>query len=254
MVLSRIFAALLMLPLLAMAAETEMSLDPAPDKSHDQAALQRGAKVFVQYCLSCHPAGFMRYNRLRDIGFTKQQIKDELICGQEDQYCGNSLYAARKFGAPMNVAMDRSDARRWFGMMPPDLSLLVRARTSDLGPGENWVYSYLRSFYRDPTRPSSWNNVIFKNVAMHHVLWELQGEQVLGADHKLRLANQGKLSPRQYDELVGDLVAFLKYMSEPSAMQRRHVGIYVLLAMGILLFFSIIIKPPGKKPGRAAYK
>ena len=233
--LSRLFAALLILPLLAVAAET-ISLDAAPDKSDDPAALQRGARTFIQYCLNCHPASLMRYNRLLDIGFTEKQVKEEL------------LYTTDKIGEPMLVAMGREDARRWFGVMPPDHSLTARARTSDLGPGEDWLYTYLRSFYRDPMRPSSWNNTLFPNVAMHHVLWEFQGEQVLDANNQLKLAKTGKLSPEEYDGMVGDLVAFLKYMSEPSASKRRQVGIYVLLVLGVLLALAIIIKPPGRKP------
>lgn len=235
-ILSRLSAGLLILLLLAAVAEAEIRLDPAPDRSRDQAALQRGARVFIEYCLNCHPASLMRYNRLLDIGFTEQQVRDEF------------LHTNTRIGDLMMVAMDRKDATRWFGTNPPDLSLIVRASTSSMGPGEDWVYAYLRGFYRDPSRPSGWNNVMFRNVAMHHVLWEFQGEQVLGADKQLTLAKPGKLSAEQYDDLVGDLVAFLKYMSEPTASKRRHVGIYVLSVMGLLLFFSIIIKPSRRKP------
>jgi ubiquinol-cytochrome c reductase cytochrome c1 subunit len=227
------------LPAPVLSAGAEIALDHAPDRSRDMAALQHGARVFVSYCLNCHAASLMRYNRLRDLGFTDQQIRDEL------------LYTTDRIGEPMKIAMSRADAQRWFGVAPPDLSLIARARTSTLGPGEDWVYTYLRSFYRDPTRPSGWNNVVFQNVAMHHVLWEFQGEQVLGADHRLRLARPGTLSPAQYDDLVADLVAYLKYMSEPSAQLRRHIGRYVLAGMFVLLFFAIILKPPRRKQGSA---
>ncbi|MBI5922644.1 MAG: cytochrome c1 [Betaproteobacteria bacterium] len=232
----QILIALLVMPFSAMAVGIDIQLDRAPDRSHDQAALQHGARVFTKYCLTCHSASFMRYNRLRDIGFTEQQIKDEL------------MYATEKIGEPMKVVMRRADAQRWFGVVPPDHSVTVRARTSALGPGEDWIYTYLRSFYRDPMRPSGWNNLVFQNVAMHHVLWEFQGEQVLEGDpsgktHKLKLVTPGKLSPAEYDNLVADLVAYLKYMSEPSAGPRKEVGIYVLIALFVLLAFAIVLKP-----------
>lgn len=218
------------------AATPEIHLDHAPDRSHDQKALQNGARIFTKYCLTCHSASFMRYNRLVDIGFTEQQIKEEL------------MFATDKIGAPMKVVMRKSDALRWFGVVPPDHSVTVRARTSALGPGEDWVYTYLRSFYRDPMRPSSWNNVVFPNVAMHHVLWEFQGEQMLGEDHKLKLLVPGKLTPEQYDSMVADLVGYLKYMSEPSAEPRRHLGTYALIALAVLLAFAMVLKPAEKKP------
>ena len=231
----RFLLALLFAPLPALAAATEIRLDHAPDRSHDQTALQNGARVFSKYCLTCHSASFMRYNRLRDIGFSEQQIRQEL------------MFAADKIGEPMKVAMRKSDALRWFAVIPPDHSVTVRARTSELGPGEDWIYTYLRSFYRDPLRPTGWNNLIFQNVAMHHALWEFQGEQVLGEDHKLKLAKPGQLTPEQYDSLVADLVGYLKYMSEPSAEQRRQVGVYVLIGLLVLLVFAIVLKPAEKK-------
>jgi len=229
-------------PGVAGAAGTLINLDHAPDKSHDQAALQNGARLFTKYCLTCHSASFMRYNRLRDIGFTEQQIKEEL------------MFATDKIGDPMKVAMRKADAQRWFGLVPPDHSVTVRARTSALGPGEDWIYTYLRSFYRDPTRPSGWNNLVFQNVAMHHVLWEFQGEQVLedplSKTYKLRLAIPGKLTPAEYDNLVADLVAYLKYMSEPSAGLRKELGVYVLIALFVLLAFAIVLKPGSVKLAR----
>ena len=235
--MKKLLIALWMVPLLAF-ANTEIHLDKAPDRTGNQAALQNGAKLFVNYCLNCHAASFMRYNRLRDIGFTEQQIKDEL------------LPAGGKVGDPMKVAMRRSDSARWFSLQPPDLSVVARARTSALGSGEDWLYTYLRSFYRDTSRPSGWNNVIFENVAMHHVLWEFQGEQVLGEDHKLKLVKPGTLTPEQYDSMVADLVGYLKFMSEPVAEKRQHMGIYVLIALLVLLGFAVVLKP--KMPGRTA--
>lgn len=235
--MKKLLIALWMVPLMAF-ANTEIHLDRAPDRTGNQAALQNGAKTFINYCLNCHAASFMRYNRLKDIGFTEQQIKAEL------------MPAASKIGDPMKVAMRRPDAARWFSLQPPDLSVVARARTSALGSGEDWLYTYLRSFYRDPSRPSGWNNVLFESVAMHHVLWEFQGEQILGVDKKLTLAKPGTLAPEQYDNMVADLVGYLKYMSEPVAEKRQHMGIYVLIALFVLLGFTAVLRP--KMPGRKA--
>lgn len=234
--------ALCALPLLALAEPTpptalpEIRLDHAPDRSHDAAALRNGARVFTRYCLTCHAASFMRYNRLLDLGFTPEQVKEELMLTTD------------RIGNPMRVVMRRADAQRWFGVVPPDHSVTVRARHSALGPGEDWIYTYLRSFYRDPTRPSGWNNLVFPNVAMHHVLWEYQGEQRLDPEHKLKMLEPGKLTPEQYDSMVADLVGYLKYMSEPSAELRRQVGKYVLIALAVLLGFAIVLKPAEKPP------
>lgn len=217
-----------------LAVGSEVHLDHAPDRSQDQQALQNGARIFSKYCLTCHAASFMRYSNLRDIGFSDQQIKTEL------------MFTTYKIGETMKVVMPRTEVLRWFGVVPPDLSVIVRARTSALGSGEDWAYTYLRSFYRDSNRPSGWNNTVSQNVAMHHVLWEYQGEQILDREHTLRLVKPGKLTPVQYDSLVADLVGYLKYMSEPSAARRTHIGIYVLAVLSALLGFSIVLKPETK--------
>ena len=155
-----LFALALLLPLMATANEGA-KLDHAPIDPNNQASLQRGAKAFVNYCLNCHSAAYMRYNRLQDIGLTDAQIKSNLLFGDQ------------KVGDTMTVAMNKADAKAWFGATPPDLSVEARAR------GADWLYSYLRSFYRDDTRPTGWNNLVFDKVAMPHVLWQLQGQQVL---------------------------------------------------------------------------
>jgi ubiquinol-cytochrome c reductase cytochrome c1 subunit len=219
-----------MWPLLTQAAETELHLDRAPDRQNDQAALQHGAKIYVNYCLNCHGASFMRYNRLRDIGLTEAQIKDNL------------MFTAEKVGEPMHVVMRREDAKLWFGVSPPDLTLIARARASEFGSGADWIYTYLRSFYRDDTRPTGWNNKIFTNVAMPHVLWELQGEQVIGPDHELSLAKPGKLTPEQYDDFVGDLVAYLQFMGEPVAGFRKELGVIVLIFLAIFFVLAYALK------------
>ena len=230
MEMRKLLIALLMAPTLVMASEGELHLDKAPDRSGNQAALQNGAKLFVNYCLNCHSASYMRYNRLKDIGLTDEQIKDNL------------LFAGDKVGDLMRVALQRQDAKVMFGAAPPDLTVIARARAGELGSGPDWLYTYLRSFYRDDARPSGWNNTVFPNVGMPHVLWELQGEQVMGEDHELKLEKKGKLSPEEYDTAVADLVGYLKYMGEPMAESRKSLGLLVLFGLGVLFVFTYALK------------
>ena len=228
--MKKLFIALLLAPLLAHAAGGELRLDRAPDRTGNMAALQHGAKLFVNYCLSCHSASEMRYNRLHDIGLTDKEIKDNL------------LFTADKVGELMSIAMRRDDAKKWFGVPPPDLTLEARARTSEAGSGADWLYTYLRSFYRDDSRPTGWNNTVFPNVAMPHVLWQLQGEQELGADGKLELVKPGQLSPAAYDADVADLVGYLQYMGEPAAQTRKRLGVYVLLFLAAFFVLAYALK------------
>lgn len=189
----------------------------APISMSDKASLQRGAKNFVNYCLNCHSANYMRYNRLQDIGLTDKQIKENL------------LFAGEKVGDTMRISMNPKDAKKWFGAAPPDLSVEVRAR------GADWVYAYLRSFYKDDTRPTGWNNQVFDKVAMPHVLYELQGVQVLDHEtHTLTLEKAGKLSPEEYDQFVGDLTNYLAFMAEPAKQSRLWIGVVVLLFLSVL--------------------
>jgi len=227
--LRTIFVALLVSPLAAMAAGG-VKLDRAPDRAVDRAALQNGARLFVGYCLNCHGASYVRYNRLTEIGLTEQQIKDNL------------MFTAEKIGEPMGIAMPRKDAKEFFGAWPPDLSLIARSRASGEGSGADWLYTYLRGFYRDESRPTGWNNVAFPSVGMPHVLWELQGEQAMSAEHKLILAKQGKLTPQQYDDAVGDLVAFLVWMGEPQAGFRKQLGVAVLLFLAVFFVVAYAMK------------
>jgi ubiquinol-cytochrome c reductase cytochrome c1 subunit len=206
-------------------ANEDMHLESAPIDASNHESLQRGAKTFVNYCLNCHSANYMRYNRLLDIGLSEKQIKDNL------------LFAGDKIGDPMKVAMNKADAKKWFGVAPPDLSVEVRAR------GADWVYSYLRSFYRDADSATGWNNVVYPKVAMPHVFYELQGEQQFNHEtHELTLVKPGKLSATEYDTLVGDLTNFLAYMSEPAKQQRNHMGWFVLLFLGVLLVLTYKLK------------
>lgn len=239
--------ALLLAPALGLAAE-DVPLDRAPIDEHDLVSLQRGAKIYVNYCLGCHSAGYMRYNGLEDFALTPQQIRDNLIL------------TGAKVGDLMKSSMDPKDAQEWFGAVPPDLTVIARSRASPAGSGADWLYTYLRSFYRDPSRPTGWNNVVFRDVGMPHVLWKLQGEQELRTEvvvisrgddekdvekrevQKLVLARPGTMSPLEYDLLVRDLVNFLVYMAEPAKRTRIEVGILVLLFLGVFFVLAYALK------------
>ena len=228
-IMKKLLLAVLFAPLTVLAAGVELKLDRAPDKTRDVAALQNGAKLFVNYCLNCHGLSYMRYNRLRELGLSEQQIRDNL------------MFTAEKVGEPMTIALRRPEAKEFFGAWPPDLSLIARSRASEFGSGADWLYTYLRTFYRDPNRPTGWNNVVFENVGMPHALWELQGQQVM-QDHKLTLVTKGTMTPEQYNSAVADLVSFLVYVGEPAAEWRKQIGIGVLLFLAVLLVFAYLLK------------
>lgn len=206
-------------------ANEGVHLDRAPIDASNQDSLQRGARTFINSCLNCHSASFMRYNRLQDIGLTEKQIKDNL------------LFAGEKVGDTMKVSMNKKEAKAWLGVAPPDLSVEVRAR------GADWIYTYMRSFYRDDTRPTGWNNAVYDKVAMPHVLYELQGEQTLNHEtHELTLTKPGKLSTEEYNTLIGDLTNYMAFMAEPGKQQRNHLGWFVLLFLGVLLVLTYKLK------------
>ncbi len=214
-----------------------ISWDKAPDKTNDMAALQNGAKIFVNYCLSCHSAAYMRYNRLKDIGLTEQQIKDNL------------LFATDKVGDTMKASIDPKQAKEWFGGLPPDLSLITRSRSGHGGTGADYVYTLLRNYYRDDAKPTGWNNLAYPNIGMPNPLWELQGERKPvfevkkehGHDVEIfkswNSVKPGTLSPLQYDQSVGDLVSYLQWMGEPAQNTRLRVGVWVMI---FLLAFTLI--------------
>ncbi|KAA0213245.1 MAG: cytochrome c1 [Lautropia sp.] len=257
----------------AFAAGAGYPLDRFPtEKLTQQPALQNGAKLFVNYCLNCHGAALMRYNRLQDIGLTDDQIRKSL------------LFTADKVGDPMEVAIRPADAKAWFGALPPDLSVIARARASGAGSGADWLYTYLRAYFRDSTRPQGWNNVVFENVGMPHVFWELQGargatleevreiiddetgksagftksvvtfdadgvrteksEKLEGTKHHasrhwtLAAPAGGKLSQAEFDDNVADLVAYITWMSDPTAQTRTRLGVWVLLFLGLFTVFA----------------
>jgi len=222
---------------MASVASSNIKLDHAPVNLNNQESLQRGARIFTNYCLTCHAAGSARYNRMADFGLTDAQIKENL------------LFAAEKVGSPMTVAMRQDDAKAWFGATPPDLSVISRSR------GADWLYSYLRGFYRDNSRPTGWNNTVFNKVGMPHALFELQGEIVPvmhehhTADGKveqvvdhLKLAKPGRMTQAEYDAAVGDLVNYLVWMGEPAQNTRHLIGFYVLLFLGLFLPFVYYLK------------
>lgn len=220
-------------PMVVLAAGGNIKLDRANIDTGDAVSIQRGAKVFVNYCLGCHSAAYMRYNRLLDVGLSEQQIVDNLV------------FSGGKIGETMQSAMREADGKNWFGVAPPDLSVISRSR------GADWLYTYLRGFYRDETREMGWNNVAFPNVGMPHVLWKLQGIQRLhigdADDHgttraSLELDQPGTMSKREYDGLVKDLVNYLVYMGEPASAKRTRTGIFVLLFLILMLVPAWLLK------------
>ncbi len=242
------------------------ALDKFPtEKARDLAALQSGAKTFVNYCLSCHSASAVRYNRLKEIGLSEEQIKSNL------------MFTTDKIGNQMTVALPPASAKVYFGVVPPDLSLTARARASADGSGQDWIYTYLRSFYRDNSRPTGWNNIVFPNVGMPHVLWNLQGTRTLTVEEVKSVSVPGAKPEdkptekwvkevstydqygfkttkeealteghghasvkytwtdadperaKAYDDEVGNLVAFLGWVADPTKTTRQRLGVIVLL-------------------------
>ncbi len=253
---------------LSVAAEGGYRLESAPNRINDMAALQNGAKLFVNYCLSCHSATSMRYNKLTDIGLTEEEIKRNL------------LFTTDKVGDLMQIAMTPADAQKWFGAPPPDLSVIARAKSTTMGPsGVDYVYTFLRSFYRDASRPSGWDNLVFPSVGMPNVLWQLQGEHGLnhvkiaestladGTKQWMRTTadydaqgfsvistealngyngspvNKATMIPANasqsavFDSNVADLSNFLGWMAEPVQLLRKQIGVWVLLFLSI--FFAV---------------
>lgn len=222
---------------LALATEGLKLLNANVDLS-DRASLQNGAKLFVNYCVSCHAASYMRYNRVAtDLGIP------------EDKLAQSMMFTTDKIGDTMTVAMKSQDAEKWFGIPPPDLSVIARAR------GADWLYSFLQGFYIDKTRPAGVNNLYFPGAAMPHVLWELQGLQrpvhhavtdesgksLQVIDH-LEQATPGQLTQVEYKKAARDLVSFLVYLAEPAKLVRYRVGVWVLIFLSVLLVAVYLTK------------
>lgn len=239
----KLIAVLALVPGLAFAAEGGYPLEPAPQRS-DLSSLQNGARLFVNHCLNCHSASSMRYNRLRDIGLTEEQIKNNLLFTQD------------KVGGMMTTAMRADDAKAWFGAVPPDLSVIARAKASPAGTGADYLYTYLRTFYKDDTRPTGWNNMVVPNVAMPHVMWQQQGvRQARFTDvpdphdagktiHKFagfQEVQPGTMTQQEFDTATADLVAYLVWMAEPAQDQRRKLGVIVLLFMTGFAFLAWLL-------------
>ena len=239
--MKKLLLALLFAPLAALfaassaASEAGYRLDRAPIDPNDIVSIQSGARTFTNYCLNCHGAQFMRYNRLTDIGLSEVQIKDNL------------LFAGDKVGDTMKTSMTVKDGKAWFGVAPPDLSVIARARGSD------WLYTYLRTFYRDSKTATGWNNAVFPNVGMPHALWTLQGEKGLelvttqngghsSTEYKWTQLSEGRMSTTQYDTMVRDLVNYLVWMGEPAASTRKKAGVVVLFFLGVLFVLAYAMK------------
>ncbi len=229
-----VFASGLLISFSAFAAGGGATLQAGNDLG-DRASLQRGAALYMNYCAGCHSLKYLRYSRMAsDLGLTEQQVMDNLN------------FTGVKFGEQIHVAMTKEQGEKWFGKMPPDLSLIARVRQSD------WVYTYLKSFYLDESRPLGWNNKLFPNASMPNPLWELQGLQhaefgepdAAGERHPERLVvtSPGRVTPQEYDQTVRDITNFLEYAGEPAALKRQSLGVWVVLFLALLAFLAYLLK------------
>lgn len=201
----------------------------------DRASLQRGAKLYMNYCSGCHSLKYLRYSRIAsDLGLT------------EDEVMNNLNFTGAKFGEQIQVSLTEDHAKQWFGKMPPDLSVIARVRGSD------WIYTYLKSFYQDPSRPLGWNNTVFPNASMPNPLWEMQGLQrpVYGkkdaagdapVEH-LELAQPGTQNEAEFNQTVRDITTFLEYAGEPAALKRQSLGVWVILFLAFFTFLAWLMK------------
>ena len=243
--MKKFLIALLFAPLMAFASGGAVHLDTWPGSVSDKASLQNGAKLFVNYCLNCHGASYVRYKNLMDLGLTEEQVKENL------------MFTTDKIGGLMTVAARSDEQKQWFGATPPDLSIIARARgeAGAPGAGADWLYTYLRSFYRDENRPTGWNNVVFENVGMPHVLYGLQGDQIAHfSEHKDAEGNvskhfekfetikPGSMSQEEYNKAVSDLVGFLVWMGEPQQEFRRTLGFFVMGFLMVLFAVAYALK------------
>lgn len=224
----------LMVSLAAAAAEGG-DLQQSGTDLDDQGSLQRGAALYMNYCSGCHSLKYLRYSRMaEDLGLSEEEVMQNLN------------FTGAKYGEQIQVAMPAAGAEKWFGKMPPDLSLITRVRGSD------WVYTYLKSFYLDESRPVGWNNTLFPNASMPNVLWEMQGLQhaefgkpdAVGERpvEALKIAQPGSQSAEEFDRTVRDITAFLEYAGEPAALKRQSIGVWVVLFLVFLSFLAWLLK------------
>ena len=214
-------------------------IHPANNDVANTASLQRGARNFVNYCMGCHSARYVRYSRLgADLGLSEAQVMENL------------MFTGERVHDTMRAALRTEDAARWFGVPPPDLTLIARSR------GADYIYSFLKSFYLDPSRPTGVNNLVLPGTSMPHVLWRLQGYQTAVYDgesdaehnavHKkfkgFELAEPGSLTPEEYDQFVRDTVNFLDYIGEPMQLERRNLGMRVLVFLFVFFLFAWFLK------------
>ena len=239
----QLIAILALLPGLALASSGGHPLDKAPERA-SMVSLQNGAKLFVNHCLNCHSAVSMRYNRLKDLGLTDEQIKSNLLFTQE------------KVGEMMTTALRPADAKAWFGTVPPDLSVIARAKAGSKGTGPDYLYTYLRTFYKDDTRPTGWNNLVVPNVAMPHVMWQQQGVRTVKMveekdphDHSKTVhkfagfeqVTKGTMTQLEFDAATADLVSYLEWMAEPASGTRKKLGVWVLFLMSTFALFAWLL-------------
>jgi ubiquinol-cytochrome c reductase cytochrome c1 subunit len=230
--MKKLLLVVLFAPLAAIGSEAGYPLDRSPHDPRDLVSLQSGARTFVNYCLGCHSAQYVRYQNLTAIGLSEAQIRDHL------------MFTADKIGEPMKGPMSVKEGKQWFGVAPPDLSVIARSR------GADWLYTYLRAFYRDPKAATGWNNAVFPNVGMPHALWMLQGERRLEVaagehghvDYKWSELSKGAQSVTEYDATVRDLVNFLVYVGEPHAASRKAIGVLTLFVLGVLFVLAYLLK------------
>ena len=230
-----VFASGLLISFSAFAAGGGATLQAGNDLS-DRASLQRGAQLYMNYCAGCHSLKYMRYSRMaEDLSLT------------EDEVMKNLNFTGAKFGEQVQVSMPAAGGEKWFGKMPPDLSVISRVRGSD------WIYTYLKSFYLDESRPLGWNNKLFPNASMPNPLWELQGLQhaefgpvdpATGERHVegLKVAQAGRQSAQEFDQTARDITNFLEYVGEPAALKRQSVGVWVILFLAALTFLAYLLK------------
>lgn len=236
----KLLIALAWLPVVAFGNEATYPLDNAPARS-SLSSLQNGARLFINNCLNCHAASSMRYNRLRDLGLSEDQIK------------ANLLFSGEKVGDLMTTAMRPADAKAWFGAVPPDLSVIARAKASAGGSGPDYLYTYLRTFYKDDSRPTGWNNLVLPNVAMPHVLWQMQGVRAVKMvetddphEHGKKIQTMagfeqltpGTMNSAEFDSAMADLVAYMDWMAEPGREAHRRLGVIVVMFLALFAFLA----------------